>query len=445
MAQNRLNLNWKLSLRDERAQFIQDYINSIPFTPTDEELEMMGNYILWGKLNQSDKDGPSRLKNEGLYIPTRANDWVDDNVESLDALIETPGFTETQFLAPGTPSTKKVRQVFSREEARKYAPPDILSSLESLWRQIDQLELIISFYDLQHQRRTAPIRQPLLDRFTQLELQQLQERAQSLKQYNYFKLKHQLIELRQQQYTYQDSYKQTILPQNERAPHLDEEPLQFGTDITVLPFGIHYARPIFNKIFNQTRFPIPSDFSETELNELSSILWSRAPQSQNQQIFDFTNPQHLYQLYNLFSDFIEEEEDSKDSLNQTLHQFLQVARTYQSLTKLEPFQQDILNLKIQKKSNQEISQFIEEKYHHKYQYNYISTLYCKKILPQIAETAAFHKEVCENLFFPENFKKCIDCGETLLLTERNWVRRRRANDGFAPRCKKCEKIRRKGG
>mgnify|MGYP003310524814 CR=1 FL=1 len=347
MSQNRLNLNWKISLRDERAQFIQDYIRTIPFTPTDEELEMMGNYILWGKLNQSDKDGPSRLKDEGLYIPTRANDWVDDNVESLDALIETPGFTETQILAPGMPPTKKVRQVFSREEARKSAPPDILSSLESLWRQIDQLELTISFYDLHHQRRTAPIRQPLLDRFTQSELQQLQERAQSLKQYNYFKLKHQLIELRQQQYTYQDSYKQTILPQNERAPHIEEEPLQFGTDITVLPFGIHYARPIFDKIFNQTRFPIPSDFSENELNELSSILWSRAPQ--NQQIFDFTNPQHLYQLYNLFSEFIIAEEDSKDQLNQTLHQFLQVARTYQSLTKLEPFQQDILNLKIQKK------------------------------------------------------------------------------------------------
>src|SRR5574344_425556 len=117
MSQNRLNLNWKISLRDERAQFIQDYIRAIPFTPTDEELEMMGNYILWGKLNQSDKDGPSRLKDEGLYIPTRANDWVDDNVESLDALIETPGFTETQIIAPGMPPTKKIRQVFSREEA----------------------------------------------------------------------------------------------------------------------------------------------------------------------------------------------------------------------------------------------------------------------------------------------------------------------------------------
>lgn len=443
MTQNRLNLNWKLPLRDERAQFIQDYINSISFTPTDDELEMMGNYILWGKLNQSDKDGPSRLKNEGLYIPTRANDWIEDNVESLDTLIEMPGFTETQILAPGTPSTKKVRQVFSREEARKSAPPNILSSLEALWRQIDQLELITSFYDLQHQRRTAPIRQPLLNRFNQSELQQLQERAQSLKQYNYFKLKHQLIELRQQQYIYQDSYKQTILSQKEHTPHIDEEPLQFGTDIVVLPFGIHYARPIFDKIFNQKRFPIPSDFSETELAELSSILWSRAPQSQN--VFDFANPNHLYQLYNLFSELIAAEEDLQDSLNQTLHQFLQVARTYQSLAKLEPIQEDILNLKIQKKSNQEISQFIEEKYKHKYQFNYISTIYCKKILPQLAETAALHKRVCENLFFPENFKKCIDCGEVLLLTERNWVRRRRANDGFAPRCKKCEKIKRKGG
>ena len=105
------------------------------------------------------------------------------------------------------------------------------------------------------------------------------------------------------------------------------------------------------KIFNQHAFSIPSDFQKANLTSFLN-LWSRAPQTQNQQIFDFTNPQHLYQLYNLFSEFIIAEEDSKNSLNQTPHQFLQVARTYQSLTKLEPFQQDILNLKIQKKSNQ---------------------------------------------------------------------------------------------
>lgn len=295
MSQNRLNLNWKISLRDERAQFIQDYIRAIPFTPTDEELEMMGNYILWGKLNQSDKDGPSRLKDEGLYIPTRANDWVDDNVESLDALIETPGFTETQILAPGMPPTKKVRQVFSREEARKSAPPDILSSLESLWRQIDQLELTISFYDLHHQRRTASIRQPLLDRFTQSELQQLQERAQSLKQYNYFKLKHQLIELRQQQYTYQDSYKQTILPQNERAPHIEEEPLQFGTDITVLPLVFITRARFLIKFLIKRVFQFHLTFQKANLMNFLQFYGVARHK---------TNKSLILQIHNIYINFI---------------------------------------------------------------------------------------------------------------------------------------------
>ena len=437
----RLNLNWKLSLRDERAQFIQDYINSIPFIPTDEELEMMGNYILWGKLNASDKDGPSRLKNEGFYISTRANDWINDKVDSLDELIETPGFTETQILAPEIPATKKSRQIFSREEARKLASPIVLENLEAIWRQIDQLELMIAYYDLAHNRRSIPIRQELLLRFNKKEIQLIQNKASSLKQYTYFKLKHQLIELRQQQYIYQDSYKPSIITQNSNLGYTIED-FEFGTNIAILPLEIQYNSSIYSKIFNPERFPIPSDFSEAELAELSKVLWTRAPQYKG--TFDFTNPQHLYQLYNLFSEIQEEEKNSINSINQSLHQFLQVARTYRSLAFLEPFQEDILDLKIQKKSNQEISQFIEKKYKHKYQYNYISTLYCKKILPQIANAAAFHKEVCENLFFPENFKKCIDCGETLLLTEKNWVRRHRANDGFSPRCKKCEKIRRKG-
>ena len=86
-------------------------------------------------------------------------------------------------------------------------------------------------------------------------------------------------------------------------------------------------------------------------------------------------------------------------------------------------------------------ELIKEKYNHSYQLNYISTLYCKTI-DAIAETAAFHKTVCENLFFPENFKKCKDCGKSLLLTNRDWVKRARSRDGFSPRCKCCEKIKR---
>ena len=120
---------------------------------------------------------------------------------------------------------------------------------------------------------------------------------------------------------------------------------------------------------------------------------------------------------------------------------MNTARVYENLAQLEPLHKDLLDWKIQKKSNAEIQQLIKEKYNHLYQTNYISTLYCKT-LDNIAEAAAFHRTVCEALFFPENFKKCKDCGRSLLLTSRDWVKRQRSRDGFSPRCKHCEKLKR---
>ena len=99
-------------------------------------------------------------------------------------------------------------------------------------------------------------------------------------------------------------------------------------------------------------------------------------------------------------------------------------------------------MKIRKVQNQDIADFVNKKYGKKYRANYISTLYCKKCLGSIAQTAKRHREVLENVFFPENFKKCKDCGKVLLVDEENFVRRSRSNDGFSPRCKKCEKIKR---
>ena len=53
---NRLNLDWTLSTAKERSNFLQQYINTDTFQkrpPTEEELETMGTYVLWGQ----DEDG----------------------------------------------------------------------------------------------------------------------------------------------------------------------------------------------------------------------------------------------------------------------------------------------------------------------------------------------------------------------------------------------------
>ena len=48
-------------------------------------------------------------------------------------------------------------------------------------------------------------------------------------------------------------------------------------------------------------------------------------------------------------------------------------------------------------------------------------------------------DILENIFCPEEFKKCICCGEVLLRDPKNFVRKSRAKDGFVNKCKRCDK------
>ena len=440
---NRLQLDWTLVLRTDRKAFIDKYLDNITYKPNEDELSMMANYILWGKESETEKDGHARIKREGLYIESRSNDWTDERQVSLEGLLETPGFSENDF---SHPIYKKQKNVFSRSEARNLASPQILAALENLWRQIDSTELTISYYELSIKKRETPIRQELLSRFDEAELTHFKDRAAALTPRRYLKLKHELVELRRQQYTYQDSYKQTIFskPSNNSIYYKPEDHFEFGDDIPVLPLSICYNSPLYKKLFNPERFPAPEDFTEEELQKISSILWT--PAQYTLEAFDFSNPKHLCELYEALPNLKEKIKEENLDETSTLVQFMNTARAYESLAQLEPLHKDILDWKVEKKSNSEIQSLIKEKYHHTYQVNYISTLY-RKVFDTIAETAAFHKTVCENLFFPEEFKKCKDCGRSLLLTNRDWVKRARSKDGFSPRCKHCEKIKRdlKGG
>ena len=431
---NRLNLDWKLNLRTERSAFAQDYLDSIPFTPTEDELETISNYILWGKNSSVEKDGPARLKDDGLFLESKWNGSTP--MESLDELVESPSFSENDLRPLDAPVPKRIREVFSREEARKYASPTILENLEALWYQIDTTELTLNFYELAHGKRKNPPRQALLDRFSIEEIDAARAKSASLNQRTYLKLKHQLVDLRQQQYNFQDTYRHTILPL--KLHHYQENggSSEFGSDIQVLPLGLKCGGTIYTKVFNGDRMPAPEDFTDEELKFVSNLVWKEV---ESKKTFDFGDTDHLYRLFDMWDELDDKKEESE-----SLGLFIDTAKVYIGLARLDEKEQLILDMKIKKKSNQEIQEAIKEKFGHKYQENYISTLYCKKILEKIAGAAKVHREVCENLFFPENFKKCKDCGEWLLLDERYWMRRKRSNDGFSPRCKRCEKKKRLG-
>lgn len=428
---NRLQLDFSIQNRLDRVDFAKNYLNTIKFEPTEDELDTIAKYILWGKDEETGLNG----RQEGLELETRYGTWDSDRIESLDALIENPAFSEAMLRGPSDLPTKVPRKNFSRTEARKFAPPHILNALESIWHEIDETELLLNYYEIKCGKRLLPPRQPLLDRISISDQTSLQARAQSLQPYAYLKLKHRLVDLRREQYTYRDSY----MEEHQTQPtfnYIEEINPTFGTEITVRPLGLISNDPLSQKIFNEDRFPEPLDFTEADLSNLSKILWRPAPSSR--EFFDFGNPDHLYQLFGMWDEITSQ----PNSIYSNLEYFARTAMFYKKLAHLEPILEEIFEAKLSKQQNQDIANHINRKYGKNYRSNYISTLYCKKCLGLIAETAKKHREVLENVFFPENFKKCKDCGRSLLMCEDNFVKRARSNDGFSPRCKKCEKIKR---
>ena len=430
---NRLKLDFSLNSIVERTNFLNKYIKSISFTPNEDELETMANYILWGK---DPRTGLNVKQSKEIQLESRNKTWDAQPVESLDALLETPGFTETMIKQSEDPRPKIARIVFSREEARQNASPEVLERLEELWKQIDELDLLLNFYDLKVKKRKKPPRSGLLQLFTEEKIQHIQNRAESLSQFHYLKLRHLLVELRREQFTLRDTYiTPNICAETAMTPPI--LPPTMDSEILCAPAGLKYKNEFTSKLFPIDRFPIPTDFTEAELKQLISFYWKRKQEMQSGKIFNFAELEHVYQALLLFYDL--EDDSLEATAMSTSPEFLDTLNFYINRAYLTPVHRDILNLKMKHYKNQLIADTINKKYGKTYTANYISTIFRQKIIAQINEPARQHVEIIENLCYPENWKKCRHCGKTLLVNTDNFVRKSRSSDGFSNQCKRCDK------
>lgn len=440
MAFNRLKLDFSLEFIDERTNFVNDYVNQPQFKDkplSKEETETISNYILWGKRRDDGKNGVQRKEFE---IDTKSKIWSgSENVESLDALIESPTFDENTIMRPGEVRTKITRTVFSREDARRNIDVSLLPQLEALFRQIDETDLIINFYDLAHNKRKNPPREELLQRFTEEEQERFQAKAEKLTQHHYLKLRHLLVELRQQQYQFKDSYSNLLMrdPSQSRFQQnpKDQEPV-FDVDIPVFPLGTKIPGYISEKLFQPLDQVVPQNFSEKELEQVSHLIWSHRERPKDG-YFDFFELEHIYNALLQIEDL--QDAADRETLNKATENFLNTLRYYIEIAELSEVQREILDFKIKGVQNQQIAAVINSKYGKSYTVNYISTIFRQKILPAIVEAVQYHLRVCENLFFPEEFKECNTCRRLLLRDSYNFVRKGSAKDGFTNRCKRCDK------
>lgn len=430
---NRLKLDFSLESAKDRVDFINGYIGQFNDL-TEKELITIEEYLLWGK----DKNGVA--VGAGTDLKTK---WdKPKEAESLDAVLENPALANSQLYSLNDAVVyKKSRDVFSRSEARKQAPPFLVRLFEDLWRNIDETELEINFYEERVGKRDKPPRDELIKRFTSEEVETIRARSQKLNQYKYLKLRHRLKELRTEQFTIRDSYKSTFnITQSIYSPK--EKSFVFDYDIEVLPLGIKESEVghlIFDLNFD------PRALTEQQQHLISNLIWKKK-EVKDGKIFDFRNLEMVYQLY-LFKEELEDrvEKIEYDHLvENNLKKLIETLKFYEEITDLTDIQREILRLKEQKKKNTDIASYINEKYGKSYTANYISTIFKQKIIGKINEAVELHKDTIENCFFEENFKVCNDCGRILLLDGRNWVKKARSKDGFQNRCKRCEhEIRRK--
>lgn len=432
---NRLHLDFSISSTSDRKDFVDQYIQRPEFIRaplTEDELETIANYILWGK----DPDGLNCTQRGEIQIETRNKTWQRDDTESLDAMMESPTFNEASLRRPTEARTRIPREVFDRQKALEECPAHMRAVFQDLFDRIDKLEMSIHFYEFAHGKRKEPPRTALTKRFSEEDIQAAEQTASKWNQYKYLKQRHLIVELRREQFTLRDAYIEKHVRHAPPEPDLDPVHLDFDAEIPVFPLGLVGA-PFSELVFKPDDQLNPYTYTEKELDALMHHYWNKKSQSRPLLFFDFGELEHVYELFGQLNELEEELDDLPIESN--LKKLLDTLKYYIALTDLSEAQRDILDLKINKTKNQDIADAINKKYGKSYTANYISTIFRQKIIPRINESAQFHALIIENMCFEENFKKCHGCGKVLLIDAENFVRKSRSKDGFSTKCKKCDR------
>ena len=373
-------------------------IKKIPLnTLTKTELETVTNYVLYGK----DEDGTSIVDRKEVQIKTKFNSYHKNNTISLDALMESPTFDESIFKKDKT-VYKKIKPSIDREKVKN------IPGMIELWKEIDRLQRI---YDENSGKIEKTNETPTLD------------------QNQVYYLKHQLIELRTQQYYLLDSEMPTMKGHKNKAEYHEDLAKQ-QVNYPILPRGLKVNQ-------RDEKFENPyldKGMAARALENEVEILESGKP------YFDFRNTEHLYQLIQHYGELESQIDEFPDSL---VNNLLWTLDFYISKAKLSEQQLLIVNDKKYRLPNKVIREHLINELGIEHRENYISTIW-NKAVGLIAEAVELNYDeyLCKD--YPKAWKKCCKCGKILLRDSRNFVKKTKALDGLTGRCKQCDKEIRQG-
>lgn len=388
-----LKLDFSIESSADRAAYVNTYMDPRA-NYTAKELETISNYLLYGK----DEDGLSCVDRKEIQIKAKHSTWARKDAESLDALLEKPTFDE-RGIQSGTTRYKNPKPSIDR-----ISDADV-PGLKDLWKVIDDVQHVIDV-------NKGKIEDPLVKKLTSTQLYEYQ---------------HYLVELRRQQFILRDSVKPVLCRTKVNITPVydifdtsipwDQE----GSDFSIAPLGLYsYAK---------LRFDNPRALEEIDYHWNENAKW----------VLDFRNPEHIYELFELYGDLETDMEKDIESISAAL---IDTLNFYRGRANLSEEYEAILEAKINQISNNSICEKLKNEFGVTHSPNYISTIYKQKICGKIAEAAILHYDYYLNRETATAWKRCTCCGEYKLKDTREYMRRARSSDGLSSICKVCDKKKR---
>lgn len=388
----KFQLDFNIYSSKDRLEAIKQ-INLADLTKT--ELETVTNYVLYGK----DEDDTSIVDRGEVQIKAKFSSYSKDKgVVSLDELMESPTFDEN-ILTKSKSIYKKVKPSIDKEKAAR------VPGMRELWAEIEHLERILN-------ENTGKL--PKTSETPTLNNKQI------------YYLKHQIIEMRSQQYQLMDSQFPTIQLQKNKA-EFHPSVIDGQMNYPVLPRGMMSSEDdIAFKEPKNSAVPPVAIYSESDIEDLKAA---------QKPYFDFREPDHIYELvqhYTEIKDYVRYNPDSP------LNNLLWTLDFYIEKAGLSEQQMLIIRDKKLRIPNKQIAQHLYDELGIYHQENYISTIWnkCVGLITEAVELN-YDEFLCKD--YEKCWKKCTRCGKWLLRDSRNFVKKAKASDGLTSRCKCCDR------
>lgn len=409
------SLDYSIERDVDRVEAVREILDTLNRDPNQTDLEQMASYILYGKdengLNAVKRgeitDGNTRYSN----FKTKA-----DKNKSLDEILENP-LTDERDLEKKDYKDRYIQKKRTIEHPKYDRQGNLISigdgdipGMADVWDTIARLEHWIA----QLEGKIPP--EPGVTLFED--------------SYRMYRLKHNLIEIRRQQYYLKDTYKPTIQFMN-----VDTPKAQFydwsGDAFYWMPYEKWLAR------VNASYFPLSRNLSDyetrgsLETNDLE-VKWVVC-----QHHFDWTDIRHVRTIIMMYHDLEHQLHDKLNTYGRTL---IWDFDRYVQLADFSPLRLFLIDCRRKGMDYDDILYVLERDWNIIYNKNHLGSIYLNEIPKKIVETVLKENDLID---IPKSeWKRCFRCGQLFPRTTRFFGKNAGRRDGWCSNCKNCEKLRR---